>query len=64
MKYKCIILDHDDTAVDSTADIHYPAHLETMRVLRPDDDIISLDQWLLKNFHPGIMNYMKNELNF
>ncbi len=64
MKYKCIILDHDDTAVDSTADIHYPAHLETMKVLRPEDDIISLEDWLLKNFHPGVMEYMREELKF
>lgn len=64
MKYKCIILDHDDTAVHSTADIHYPAHLETMEKLRPDHDLISLEDWFLKNFHPGIMEYMKGELNF
>ncbi len=64
MKYQCIILDHDDTAVDSTADIHYPAHIEIMKILRPNDDVISLEQWLLKNFHPGIMEYMKGELKF
>ena len=28
MKYKCLVLDHDDTVVDSTASIHYPAFLE------------------------------------
>lgn len=64
MKYKCIILDHDDTAVDSTANIHYPAHLEIMKELRPNESIISLDSWFLKNFHPGIMEYMKGELKF
>lgn len=64
MKYKCIILDHDDTAVDSTAGIHYPAHIEVMEQLRPGEDIISLDNWFLKNFHPGIMEYMTEELNF
>ncbi len=64
MKYKCIILDHDDTAVHSTADIHYPAHLKTMETLRPNQNIVSLDEWFLKNFHPGIMEYMKGELNF
>lgn len=64
MKYKCIILDHDDTAVDSTADIHYPAHCETMVQLRPAKDIISLEGWFLKNFHPGIMEYMQDELLF
>lgn len=64
MKYKCVILDHDDTAVDSTAGIHYPAHLEVMEKLRPNENIVSLDEWFLKNFHPGIMEYMKGELKF
>lgn len=64
MKYKCLILDHDDTAVNSTADIHYKAHIKIMDQLRPGEDIISLEDWFLKNFHPGIMEYMKGELNF
>lgn len=62
LKYKCLILDHDDTAVDSTAKIHYPAHLEVIRKLRPDQKPISLDEWFLKNFHPGIMEYLTQEL--
>lgn len=64
MKYKCIILDHDDTAVASTPSIHYPAHIETMEQLRPGESVISLDDWFRKNFHPGIMEYMQGELNF
>ena len=64
MKYKCLILDHDDTAVDSTATIHYPAHLEIMKHLRPLEEVISLDGWFLKNFHPGILEYMRDELGF
>ena len=64
MKYKCLILDHDDTAVDSTASIHYPAHIEVMKRLRPNDSIVSLDEWFLKNFNPGILEYMRDELHF
>ena len=62
LKYKCVILDHDDTAVNSTAEIHYPAHLEVMRIIRPNVNPISLDEWFLKNFHPGIMAYLTDEL--
>lgn len=62
MKYRCIIIDHDDTAVNSTACIHYPAHLEVLNQMRPGTPPISLDEWFLKNFHPGIMEYLKNEL--
>lgn len=62
LKYRCLILDHDDTAVDSTAKIHYPAHREVLRVLRPHRIPLSLDQWFLKNFDPGIMEYLTGEL--
>ena len=35
MKYKCLILDHDDTTVNSTAEVNYPALLDTLSHLRP-----------------------------
>jgi phosphoglycolate phosphatase/pyrophosphatase PpaX len=62
LRYKCLILDHDDTAVNSTAVIHYPAHVEVMKILRPGMKPIGLDGWFIKNFHPGIMNYLTREL--
>lgn len=64
MKYRCLILDHDDTAVNSTPVLHYPAHREVMRELRPGVPPISLEGWMLKNFSPGIMAYMVEELGF
>ena len=64
MKYSCLILDHDDTAVDSTAEIHYPAHLEIMKQLRPDLQPVDLENWFRKNFDPGIMEFLKGELGF
>ena len=62
LRYPCLIIDHDDTAVDSTAKIHYPAHQEVMRILRPGAVPLTLTQWFLKNFHPGIMEYLEGEL--
>jgi len=62
MKYRCLILDHDDTAVNSTSHLHYPAHIEVMKELRPGKVPISLEDWMLKNFSPGIMEYMVDEL--
>lgn len=35
MKYKCLILDHDDTTVNSTIEVNYPALLNTLSQLRP-----------------------------
>jgi beta-phosphoglucomutase-like phosphatase (HAD superfamily) len=64
LRYRCIIIDHDDTAVDSTATIHYPAHVEVLRQLRPGQKPVSLEGWFLKNFHPGIIEYLTDELLF
>ena len=64
LRYSCLILDHDDTAVDSTSEIHYPAHVEVMRRLRPDNTPVSLENWFRKNFDPGIMNFLRQELDF
>jgi len=64
MKYQCLLLDHDDTAVDSTASIHYPAHVEVIRKMRPATTPVSLEGWFEKNFDPGILEYLVNELEF
>jgi len=64
LRYRCLILDHDDTAVDSTAFIHYPAHVEVMRQIRPQTQPVSLEDWFRKNFHPGIMDFLKTDLAF
>jgi phosphoglycolate phosphatase/pyrophosphatase PpaX len=64
MKYRCLVLDHDDTAVDSTATVHYPAHVEVMRRMRPKEKPVSLEQWFCKNFDPGILEFLVQELRF
>ena len=62
MRFQALILDHDDTAVNSTALIHHPAHLQTMALLRPGQRPVDLDTFFLKNFHPGIMPFFQDEL--
>lgn len=61
MRYKCLILDHDDTVVNSTATIHYPAFLEALRLLRPGVTI-SLDDYFRENFDPGFVPYCVEKL--
>ncbi len=46
LKVKCLILDHDDTVVNSTKSIHYPAFLKTLSVLRPDQSDLSQDMFV------------------
>jgi beta-phosphoglucomutase-like phosphatase (HAD superfamily) len=61
VRYRCLLIDHDDTAVDSTEAVHYPAHLAALRELRPGRTPPTKEQWLLHNFH-GIMDYLVKEL--
>ncbi len=63
MKYKCLVLDHDDTVVNSTATIHYPsfiAYLEEYMPERVGD--YDLNIYLKKNFHPGVLSLFRDEL--
>ena len=52
MKYKCLVLDHDDTVVQSTREIHYPAFVETLSVLRPGNEL-TFDKFFEYFFSPG-----------
>ena len=56
LKYKCLILDHDDTVMDSTTHIHYPSFLLALEELRPGTTI-SLEDYFRVNFDPGFLPY-------
>ncbi len=63
MKYKCLVLDHDDTVVDSTAHIHFPCFVEYLNLTRPHmKDNYDLKSYLIKNFHPGITALLRDEV--
>ena len=54
MKYKCLVFDHDDTVVNSTATIHHPCFVEFLREFYPGETI-SLEEYFLVNFDPGFI---------
>lgn len=59
MKYKCLVFDHDDTVVNSTATIHHPcfqAYLDS----RFPGRTCSFEQYLLWNFDPGFLAMCKD----
>ncbi len=56
------MIDHDDTTVDSTPTIHYPAHREQMRRLNRVKDTLSLEDWFLINYDPGIGPFLSEVL--
>ncbi len=63
MKYKCLVLDHDDTVVNSTATIHYPCFIEYLKSYFPDlADNYTLESYFVKNFHPGIIALLTEEV--
>lgn len=63
MKYKCLVLDHDDTVVGSTASIHYPCFIEYLKMTRPHlADKYTLEDYFIKNFNPGISELLSVEL--
>ena len=62
MKYKCLVLDHDDTVVDSTASIHYPCFIEYLKLTRPHlADKYTVEDYFVKNFDPGIIELFLTE---
>ena len=63
MKYKCLVLDHDDTIVNSTATIHYPAFLQALKQIRPNIHL-SLDEYFCYNFEPGFTSLCEDILHF
>ncbi len=62
-KYKCLVLDHDDTVVNSSASIHYPSFVEYLKIARPHlADKYTLEEYFEKNFHPGILELFTEEI--
>ena len=60
MKYRCLVFDHDDTVVNSTATIHHPCFQEFLD-LRFSGRKCSLEEYFRKNFHPGFLEMCKTE---
>ena len=63
MRYPCLVLDHDDTVVNSTATIHFPSFLAYLERVRPEARY-TLEDYFYKNFEPGIMGLFMDELGF
>ena len=63
MKYRCLVLDHDDTVAMSTPQIHYPAFVDTLSVLRPGMRL-TLEEFWLASFEPGFSTFCHETLGF
>lgn len=58
MKYKCLVWDHDDTVVNSTAMVHYPCFREYMDKIKLPTEI-TLEDYFRYNFNPGVVRFFK-----
>ena len=54
MRYRCLVFDHDDTVVNSTATIHHPCFEDYLRLYYPGRSC-SLEEYFIKNFDPGFI---------
>ena len=61
MKYKCLVLDHDDTVVASTESIHYPSFVAYIEDYKPHlVGKYSFEEFILKNFDPGVLEFFRD----
>ena len=60
MKVPCLVLDHDDTLVNSTATVHFPCFVEYTQKYFPDYHC-TLEHYFLKNFSPGFLEMCREE---
>lgn len=54
LKFPCLVLDHDDTTVNSTATVHYPSFVEYMGKYFPHIQM-TLREYFEYNFDPGVV---------
>lgn len=63
MKYKCLILDHDDTVVNSTESVNFISFKNVLEEIRPQVKM-SLEEFFKYNFDPGFLSLCYDILNF
>ena len=54
LRYRCLVLDHDDTVVNSTATVHYPSFVTYMAEYHPEVHL-TLEEYFRYNFDPGVI---------
>ena len=62
MRFACLALDHDDTVVMSSPEIHYPSFVEAMRVLRPERADMPFDEFISYSCAPGMHAFLSEVL--
>ena len=58
MFYPCLVVDHDDTMVNSTATVHHPCFVEYMKQFPPHYQC-TLEEYFVRNFH-GVVEFFRD----
>ena len=63
LRYPCLVLDHDDTVVQSEATVNYPFFVEFLKEYRPGMTISQHD-YISGCFHPGYIEMCRQRFGF
>ena len=63
LKYPCLVLDHDDTVVQSESTINYPFFCYILDQFRPGEKI-TLEEYITGCFNPGFADMCRQRYNF
>jgi phosphoglycolate phosphatase/pyrophosphatase PpaX len=63
LKYPCLILDHDDTVVQSEATVNYPFFIDFLKEYRPGMTITE-HEYISGCFHPGYIEMCRQRFGF
>ena len=63
LRYRCLVLDHDDTTVDSTRAVNYPQFCQALAHFRPGMTMTE-EEYFLHCFDPGFYEMCKRVLHY
>ena len=63
LKYPCLVLDHDDTVVQSEATVNYPFFIEFLKEYRPGMTITQ-HEYITECFQPGYIEMCRQRFGF
>lgn len=63
LKFPCLVLDHDDTVVQSEATVNYPFFVEFLKDYRPGDSI-TMHEYISGCYHPGYIEMCRQRFHF
>ncbi len=63
LKYPCLVLDHDDTVVQSEATVNFPCFCESMAIYRPGVTV-TLPEYTFGCYHKGFSQMCREDYAF